>query len=60
MAIQTLFEVQLPLALSTIMAGVNQTMILALSMVVFAAMTRASDLGRAVTSDASPLPGPCE
>ena len=45
---QLLFKVQLPLALPSIMAGVNQTIMLALSMVVLAAMIAAGGLGREV------------
>ena len=45
---QKLFKVELPLAKSTIMAGVNQTVMLALSMVVTAAMIGAPGLGRQV------------
>ncbi|MCI6735650.1 MAG: proline/glycine betaine ABC transporter permease, partial [Aerococcus urinaeequi] len=42
---QKLFKVELPLAKSTIMAGVNQTVMLALSMVVTASMIGAPGLG---------------
>lgn len=42
---QTLFEVQLPLAMPTIMAGLNQTLMLALSMVVIVAMIAGGGLG---------------
>jgi len=42
---QTLFSVQIPLALPTIMAGINQTTMMALSMVVIASMIGAGGLG---------------
>ncbi|QTM98985.1 ABC transporter permease subunit [Sediminibacillus dalangtanensis] len=50
---QLLFKVQLPLALSTIMAGVNQTIMLALSMAVIASMIGAPGLGSTVLSGIS-------
>jgi len=42
---QKLFKVQLPLAVPTIMAGINQTIMLSLSMVVISAMIGAGGLG---------------
>lgn len=45
---QKLFKVQLPLSLPSIMAGINQTIMLALSMVVIAAMIGADGLGSEV------------
>jgi ABC-type proline/glycine betaine transport system permease subunit len=42
---QLLFKVQLPLALPTIMAGINQTVMMALSMVVICSMIGAGGLG---------------
>lgn len=45
---QLLFKVQLPIALPSIMAGVNQTIMLSLGMVVLAAMIAAGGLGREV------------
>lgn len=45
---QLLFKVELPLALPTILAGVNQTIMMSLSMVVVAAMISAGGLGEVV------------
>lgn len=45
---QLLFKVQIPTARSSIMAGVNQTIMMSLSMVVIAALIGAGGLGREV------------
>lgn len=45
---QLLFKVQLPLALPTIMAGVNQTIMMALSMTVVSSMIGVAGLGQMV------------
>ncbi len=47
---QKLIKIDLPLAKSTIMAGINQTVMLSLSMVVIASMIGAPGLGRDVLS----------
>ncbi|MFS0671927.1 ABC transporter permease [Ornithinibacillus sp. 179-J 7C1 HS] len=46
--VQKLFKVELPMAKATIMAGINQTVMLALSMVVIASMIGAPGLGKEV------------
>lgn len=45
---QMLYRVQIPVAMPTIMAGVNQTLMLALSMVVIASMIAVGGLGQMV------------
>jgi glycine betaine/proline transport system permease protein len=45
---QLLYKVQIPLAMPSIMAGVNQTLMLALSMVVIASMIAVGGLGQMV------------
>lgn len=45
---QKLFKLQLPLAIPTIMAGINQTIMLSLSMVVIASMIGAQGVGQKV------------
>jgi glycine betaine/proline transport system permease protein len=45
---EVLFDIQIPMALRTIMAGLNQTLMLALSMAVIAALIGAGGLGLTV------------
>jgi glycine betaine/proline transport system permease protein len=52
---QLLFKAELPVAMPTIMAGVNQTIMLALSMVVIAGMIGAGGLGERVLQGISQL-----
>jgi len=52
---QLLFDVQLPLAVPTIMAGINQCIMLALSMAVIASMIGAAGLGGEVLRSISRL-----
>jgi glycine betaine/proline transport system permease protein len=52
---QTLFKVELPLSLKTIMAGVNQVIMLSLSMVVISGLAGAGGLGEPVVTGLSQL-----
>lgn len=52
---QLLMKVQIPLAMPTILAGINQTIMLALSMVVISAMIGAGGLGQEVLSGVTQL-----
>lgn len=52
---QKLFKIQLPIALPTIMAGINQSIMLSLSMVVIASMIGAGGLGIEVLEGISRL-----
>lgn len=52
---QMLWKIQLPLATPTIMAGINQTMMLSLSMVVISAMIGAQGLGAGVLAGISQM-----
>lgn len=55
---QLLYKVQLPLAMPTILAGLNQTIMLALSMVVISAMIGAKGLGLSVYESITQLDTP--
>jgi glycine betaine/proline transport system permease protein len=52
---QLLFKAQLPIAMQTILAGINQTIMLALSMVVIGGMIGAGGLGEVVLSGITQL-----
>ena len=52
---QLLWKIQIPLAMPTIMAGINQTMMLSLSMVVIAAMIGSGGLGQGVLAGISQM-----
>jgi glycine betaine/proline transport system permease protein len=52
---QVLWDIQVPLAMNTIMAGLNQTLMLSLSMVVIAALIGAGGLGLTVLSGINKL-----
>ena len=54
---QLLFKVQLPNAMPSIMAGINQTIMLALSMVVIASMIGAGGIGNTVLTGIQRLDG---
>ena len=45
---QTLFQVQLPLAKPTILIGINQTIMMAVSMIIITALVGVEGLGRDV------------
>jgi glycine betaine/proline transport system permease protein len=53
--LQLLFKVQLPNAMPSVMAGINQTIMMALSMVIIASMVGAGGLGNDVLSGISKL-----
>lgn len=53
--LQLLWKIQLPLAMPTILAGINQTMMLSLSMVVIAAMIGSGGFGQGVLAGISQM-----